>query len=96
MDGVSVGGFDPDDVFINAQTIDNKMFLQFYKYWENYLDYGYYHRWWTTVYDLETRSYLPYKKDIYYRDDFGWDKTNVTYTTTQFDWFKLPDRCDAA
>ena len=96
LNGVGTGaGFDDNDKFINSMTVGNKIYLQFYKY--SYLpeNWGHYHRWWTTVYDTVTHSYLPYKKDIYLKDDDGWYKTNITYTPTQFDWFKSPERCHA-
>ena len=97
MDGVGVGDrFDEGFKLLNTVTEGRKVYLQFHKYsYDEEMDSSHDH-YWTTVYDTDTNSYLPYRRDTYFRDDDGWRKYNTTYTPTQFDWFKLPDRCNAS
>ena len=85
--------FDDKDRLVNITTEGNKVYLHFYKYVYDEVDCGHYHRYWTTVYDLKSSSYLPYRKDVHYNNNVGWYTYNLTYTPTEFDWFKLPGYC---
>ena len=99
LDGAWREGEKMQDRLVNTytDTAANKMYLQYY-----YTDYddefqGRFKRWWTTVLDLRTGSYLPYKRDEYWND---WESrytyvslTNYTYTPTTMEWTPLPRFC---
>ena len=86
-----------EDTLVNTYTEGNKLYLQYYYTSYDEEEMGRFKRWWTTVYDLETGSYLPYKRDEYWND---WESrytfvtlTNYTYTPTTMKWTPLPDFC---
>ena len=86
--------FDDSYRLINTLTEGNKIYLQYHKYeYDEEMDSSQ-HTFWTTVYDKETGSYMPYKKDQHFQNyDDEWIRHNITYLPTQFDWIKLPDDC---
>ena len=84
-----------DDKLVNTYQEGNKMYLMYY--FTYYSLGGRFKRWWTTVYDIETGSYLPYKRDEYWNNretKYSYvSLTNYTYTPTTMEWAPLPHYC---
>merc|ERR1712183_518477 len=78
---------------VNTRTEGSKTYLQFYYNKYNRENWKRTKGWWTTVYDTNTKSYLPYEKHITWKGDGGKGFKNVTYVPTQIQWVKLPDDC---
>ena len=84
-----------DDKLVTTHQVGNKMYLMYYlTYYDDEIP-GRFKRWWTTVYDMDTGSYLPYKRDEYWNEDrysFVSIK-NYTYSPTTMEWAPLPHYC---
>ena len=91
LDGVWRDDFDGnmEDELVNSYQEGNKIYLQYYhtKYYDEMGERL--KRWWTTVYDVTTGSYLPYKRE----QQFEGSTTNYTYTPTTVEWTPVPAYC---
>jgi len=85
------------DKLVNTFQDGNKIYFQYYYTFYDWEMDGEFKRWWKTVYDLETGSYLPYRRDEYWNDEQNRYSfvsiTNITYTPTTMDWIPLPKYC---